>query len=42
MGFFFFNNMTAKKLGKFEQIHLNHEIFEKTRSINAIDFNGSQ
>ena len=27
---------------KYEQIHKNHEIFEKTRSINAIKFNSFQ
>ena len=41
MEFFFFNNVT-QKITKHEQIHLNHEMLEKTRSINDIKFTSFQ
>ena len=36
MGFFFIN--ITSKINKYEQIRLNHEIFEKTRIINTIEY----
>ena len=42
MEFFFLINITSKNIIKYEQIHKKHEIFEKTRSINAIKFNNFQ